>query len=240
MRVIAAPIAPPEGYPKFILSTKTVTPTLAAVGGEKLVYQIEVVNTGAYTGFGVLVTDTIPLNTEYNQDAHASASPAGLTFQGGVLSWEGTVGFDTSVVITFSVTVSPTFFGVVANTAQISHATLSEPILVSAQTMVTDEPLFKIEKSTVPEIPGANHPLTYTLSVTNLGQLAQNVLVTVTDELPTHTSFVNAGGGGLYDEASNTVTWNTPLSLDTGESSQFTFRVLVRCVERDEDCQCSI
>jgi len=225
--VVAAPIAPPEGYPKFILSTKTVTPTLAAVGGAKLIYQIEVVNTGAYTGFDVLVTDPIPAHTVYNQDAYASASPAGLAFQGGVLSWQGAVGFDTSVVITFSVTVSPTFSGVVANTAQISHATLSQPIQVSAQTMVTDEPLFEIEKSAAPQIPGPSHPLTYTLTVTNRGQLAQNVPVTVTDELPAHTSFLSAGGGGVYNPASNTVTWKSPLSLDTGEASQFSFRVLV-------------
>jgi uncharacterized repeat protein (TIGR01451 family) len=225
--VLAAPIAPPEGYPKFILSTKTVTPTLASIGGAKLIYRIEIVNTGAYTGFNVLVTDPIPANTVFNQDAYASSSPAGLTFQGGVLSWQGSVGFDASVVITFSVNVSSTFSGVIANTAQISHAMLSQPILVSAQTMVTDEPLFEIDKRVAPEILGPNHVLTYTLSVTNRGQLAQNMPVTVTDVLPAHTSFLSAGVDGVYNPASNTLTWKRSLSLNIGEASQFTYQVLV-------------
>jgi hypothetical protein len=57
----------------------------------------------------VLVTDPIPADTVYNQDAYTSASPAGLTFQGGVLSWQRWLA-SMSVVITFSVNVSPTFW----------------------------------------------------------------------------------------------------------------------------------
>ena len=45
---MADPIAPPEGYPKFSLSMKSVTPTLSATDGTTLEYTIEIVNTGAY------------------------------------------------------------------------------------------------------------------------------------------------------------------------------------------------
>jgi len=65
----ADPIDPPEGYPKFSASVKTVTPTLAYVGGETLLYTIEVRNTGAYTADDVTVTDFVPDVTSYNGDA---------------------------------------------------------------------------------------------------------------------------------------------------------------------------
>jgi hypothetical protein len=39
-KVYAAPIPPPEGYPKLSLSTKTVTPTLANLGTSTLNYKI--------------------------------------------------------------------------------------------------------------------------------------------------------------------------------------------------------
>jgi uncharacterized repeat protein (TIGR01451 family) len=95
----ADPIDPPEGYPKLSLSVKSVTPTLAAVGSETLIYTIEIRNTGAYAAEATKLTDPLPAHTSYNGDAWSSANPQ-PTFSGGAVRWQGEVGFDQTVVVT--------------------------------------------------------------------------------------------------------------------------------------------
>jgi uncharacterized repeat protein (TIGR01451 family) len=223
--VHAAPIEPPEGYPKFSQSHMTVTPDLVNTGGATIEYRIEIVNTGGFTGTNVTLTDTLPENTTYiSSESSASPAPA---FVNGVLSWVGTVGFDSTVVITLTVDVLPGFEGLLTNTAEISHATLTSPVIISADAMVTDDPFFDIEKTSVPAIPGPNKPLTYTLSITNRGQPATNLPVTVADVLPVNTTFRSAGQGGSYNPGTNTVTWGRSVNLGTGESEKFVFSVNV-------------
>ena len=222
---LAAPIEPPEGYPKFNQSHMTVTPDLVSTGGATLEYRIEIVNTGAYTGNYVILTDALPVSTTY-KSSEASVSPQ-PTFTDGVLFWNGTVGFDSTVVITLAVDVHPAFEGLVTNTAEISHTALTGPVLISADAMVTDDPFFEIEKTSVPAIPGSNKPLTYTISITNRGQPATNLPIDVTDELPADTTFRSAGQGGTYHLGTNSVTWERSVNLGTGESEQFVFSVQV-------------
>ncbi len=218
----ADPINPPEGQPKLSLSVKMVTPTLAAVGGETLYYTIEIRNTGAYTVEGALLSDPIPANTSYNGDAWSSVDPQ-PTFSSGTVQWQGDVGFDSTVVVTFSVDVDPGFEGAIQNTAAITQAQIAEPVNVTAETVVTDNPFLVIDKTLAPAKPGANQPLTYTLVVTNLGQPATNLAVEVTDEVPANTAFSSVGTDGSY--SGGVVTWNRSVNLGTGESSEFTFVV---------------
>ena len=225
-RVMAAPIDPPEGYPKLLLSSLSVSPELAPTGGATLTYTIEIVNTGAYTAFNVSMADGIPLNTTYNNDASSSALPLPV-YSNNTLTWNGTVGFDSFVTITFSVDVLPAYQGVVTNTAVISAPLVADPVEVSAQAMVTDDPLFTIEKTSAPSIPGPNQPLTYTLTVTNRGQAAAGVPVTVIDQVPLNTAFLRVGADGVYDPIDNEVIWDRDVSLGTGETTQFDFTVLV-------------
>jgi uncharacterized repeat protein (TIGR01451 family) len=221
----SAPINPPTGYPKFILSQKKVSPSLAATGGAILHYRIEIVNTGAYTATNVSMTDPVPANTTYQNDASSNISPAPV-FQDGVLTWNGTVGFDATVVVSFSVSVAESYNGVISNTAVISHASLAVPLPLSAEAMITNDPLFEIQKTSAPALPGANKPLTYTITITNIGQTASGLPVTVTDELPISTTFLNAVDG-VYHSPNRTVTWNRNVSLATGESTDFIYSVQV-------------
>ncbi len=228
--VPSSPIAPPAGYAKLILSHKTVTPSLAPTGGAVLHYRVEIVNTGAYTGFNVVMTDTIPAHTTYRNDAIASRSPAPTFLPAkGALTWKGTVGFDSTTVISFSVNVTTTYSGVISNTAVISHSTLTRPFRISAEAMVTDDPLFKIEKTSTPAIPGANKPLTYTITIKNIGQAATNLPVTVTDDIPLNTTYLRSVGGS-YTDPNKTVTWNRNVTLPTGGTSNFVYAVTVGSV----------
>lgn len=225
-RVHAAPIDPPQGYPKLSVSTKQVNPTVASKGGAVLHYTIDVRNTGAYTAENVTVTDLIPDNTVYNSDAQSSSPPA-PTFADGVLSWVGTVGFDSHVVIDYSVTVAESFEGIVENEAVISHPQIPQPVILSAKSRVTNDPILEIQKTSAPSKPGANKPLVYTLTVTNQGQDAVNLPVMVVDEVPLNTSDPEAGFDGEVNQDESLVTWNRIVSLDMGQSSVFTFSVTI-------------
>jgi len=222
----AAPINPPAGYPKFNQSSMSVSPDLAPIGGATLFYTIEVINTGAYTASNVTVEDVLPANTTYNNDATSSVPPQPV-YANGMLTWNGTVGFDSSVVIQFSVNVSPTYEGVVTNQATIRHTSLVSPFLVSAEALVTDDPLFEITKASSPAVPGPDKPLTYTLTIINRGQTVADLPVVVSDVLPANTSFLRVGPQGSFDPANQTVTWSRQVSLARGESSSFTYAVQV-------------
>jgi uncharacterized repeat protein (TIGR01451 family) len=222
--VHADPIPPPEGYPKLKLSSKTVTPTLTHTGHTTLSYVIEIRNTGAYTAAGTMLNDMLPTETIYNGDASASIGIT-PTVSGGVLSWEGDVGFDDTVVIRYSLSVSPTFSGTLRNTAVISQPLIAEPVSLSAETLITDDPLLTIKKTASPAIPGANKPMTYTITVGNIGQPAVNLPITVTDRIPLSTTFKAAGQGGLYDSDTNEVLWQQDVSLEHGQTTNFTFTV---------------
>lgn len=223
-RVLAnGPIPPPVGYPKLTLSTKVVTPTLADTDGAVLEYSLEILNTGAYTASNVTLVDAIPFSTTYNNDVWTSASPPAV-FKDGAIIWEhGVVGFDDSVVITFSVTVTPGYEGIVSNTAVISDPMITEPVTIMAETRLTDHPLFEIAKSATPALPGKNKALTYELVVTNQGQTAVNTPITVTDFVPTDTTFLSVDPDGSFNEG--WVTWYRTVNLGFGETSTFTFSV---------------
>lgn len=217
-------ISPPEGYPKLDQSMKTVTPTLASTGDETLYYTIEIHNTGAWTASNATLTDVIPPGTSYNGDGQASNGT--VNFASGTLTWQGIVGFNSSVVISYSVNVSSTFEGTVNNTAVISDPLLTEPVTLTAETIVTDQPVLAIGKTSAPVKPGANKPLTYTLVVTNRGQPAVSLPITVTDQVPSNTTLREVGADGSTNPpANNVVTWTRQVNLDHGQTTEFTFSV---------------
>jgi len=225
--VRAAPIPPPDGYPKLSLSTKSVTPDLVSTAGETLDFVVEILNTGANRADGVQFTDQLPAHTTFHGPAQASVSPAPVFDAGsGTLTWTGDVGFDSSVLISFSVDVEAGYAGEIVNEALIEHAMISEPVTVTATAIASDDPILLIEKSSAPAMPGAGKPLTYTLKVTNAGQPATNLPVTVQDQIPQNTSFASVGLDGT-PPSGGAVTWQRELNLDHGASDVFSFTVNV-------------
>lgn len=221
--VRADPLPRPEGYPKLNTSVKVVTPMLASSGGEMLEYEIEIRNTGAYTAVGATLTDALPDNTSFVGMGATVGTPA---FDGTTLTWTGDVGFDEIVVVTLSVDVDASFLGTVLNTAVISQPWIAEPITVTAETVVADEPFLEISKTSTPSKPGANKLMTYELVVTNVGQPSTGPMtIYVTDTVPDNTSFAFAGPDGSED--SGVVEWMRDVQLDYGESDVFTFSVTV-------------
>ncbi len=217
-----APIPPPAGYPKLSLSTKTVSPTLANSGGVSLTYSIEIRNTGATTATGVSLSDPLPGSVTYNGDAWASHGQAPALISS-TLVWTGEVGFDATVVLTFSVSVDPAFTGTLVNSAVISDANIARPVTVSAETVVTDEPILSIAKTSSPAMPGPGKTLFYQLQVSNWGQPLVDQPITVTDRVPFSTTLRDVGPDGV--DGGDRVTWTRQLSLALGESTYFSFSV---------------
>ena len=219
------PIPPPAGYPKLTLSTKVVTPILANIEGAVLEYSLEILNTGAYPASDVTLVDAIPNQTTLKGDVQSSILPKPVVRDGAIYWEHGVVGFDTSVNITFSVTVMPGYEGIVSNTAVISDPLISEPVTITAETRVTDHPIFEIAKTSTPALPGKNKPLTYELVVTNVGQAAVDTPIIVTDFVPEGTTFRHAGQKGSFNPTDNVVTWSPSVNLGFGETTTFTFSV---------------
>ena len=226
--VAADPIEPPAGYPKLSLSVKTVSPTLTYVGGTTLTYQIQIRNTGAWTATNVALSDVLTGPITYISGTLASDVTPTPTLEGDTLSWLGDVGFDATAHFTYSVTVDEAFSGTVENTAVISQATTGR-ITMTAETMVTDHPIFVIGKSATPMKPGANKPLIYTLMVHNQGQPAANLPLTVTDRVPTNTAVLDVSADGVTRTVGDSVfvDWTRNVTLGLGESTAFTFSVMV-------------
>jgi uncharacterized repeat protein (TIGR01451 family) len=227
-KVRAAPIPPPEGYPKFITSMKVVTPTLADTSGATLNFQVEIRNTGAYAAPGTTLTDQLPANGTF-LNAEASAGPTPQV-NGGVLTWNGEVGFDSMVVISYSLQMDSGISGLVENLAVIDNPQISEPVTVTAVALLADGPVLEISKSSEPAHPGPNQPLTYTLTVTNLGQTASGISLSVQDNVPADTTLLEVGTSGTASPNRRNVTWNRNVTLDTGDSEVFTYSVTVNDV----------
>lgn len=219
----------PGGTPKLTLSTKTVTPTVVAPGLVTLTYNIRLINTGAWTATATSLVDVLPPSTTYiSGSAQASSGPQ-PTVQNGVLTWNGNVGFDNAVAITFSARLSSAFTsGQVLNSAVVSNSQIATPITMTAVTTVTDVPILTVGKSSGPVRPGPNKPLVYTLTVANQGQPAVNLPITVTDQVPLNTTVLGLGPDGV--SGGGVVTWTRAVTLALGETSAFTFSVMVGSV----------
>jgi uncharacterized repeat protein (TIGR01451 family) len=225
LAVRADPIKPPEGYPKLKLSVKTVTPTLANVGSTTLTYTIEIRNTGAWVATNTTLIDVFPRDTTYISGSAQASVPTTPTVTSDTLTWEGDVGFDSTVVVSFSVVVTESYSGIVSNTAVISQHLIAEPVTATVEMIVTDAPILTIEKTSEPAKPGANKPLTYTITVANMGQPMTGT-ITVTERIPLSTTVLNAGGGVTSTDGA-VITWTRNVTMNLRDEEAFTFSVRV-------------
>ncbi len=82
------------------------------------------------------------------------------------------------------------------------------------------DPELKITKTDGVTDANPGDTLTYTLSYENYGYNAADN-TTIVDKLPEHVTYVNASNGGVYNSASNSVTWNLG-SVSIGQKGQVT------------------
>lgn len=204
---------------------KTATSSQPRPGGA-IDYRLRVINQGAFRLENVVLTDTLPAGVSLRESFHTTCfAPPDCTENGfppaleqGRLVWQ----LDAIEVrgygdfyLTVDVPLTATAGNVLTNTAEISTDAGETDFSDNqsyAPVVVWGEPLLAIQK-TGPEIALGNHPITYTLTVSNSGDAQASALV-ITDALPTGSGYLSGGMlvGGV-------VSWTLP-ALGVGEDVQ--------------------
>jgi len=203
---------------------------------ETLTYTIIVTNTGATAAANVVISDPIPANTSYLPGTLASSDPTDIIVEGNPLQVQagGLAASGGSVTVTFKLQISAGASNglVIGNQATI---TATGPITVlsddpgtgaanDATNITVVNPLnISLTKTRSVATAGPGQPITYTLSYSNSGSVgATNV--TLSDFVPSNTTFQSATGGGTL--TGNLVSWSIGTIAAGGSGSrQFTVTV---------------
>lgn len=205
--------------PHFGVAVDKVAPATVAAGNQ-LTFTLNWSITGNVPVNNVILTDALPANTTF-----VSASNGG-SHASGVVTWQlGTKnpGDSGSVTLTVQIASLLTNGTVVPNEATIcgegdilpaESSQFEEPrepsrLCSSDQTTTTvvSQPILGLTKIDTPDPVAAGQLIAYTVNWSVGGNsIATNVVIT--DPVPAATTFVLVADGGVYNAATNVVTWN--------------------------------
>jgi uncharacterized repeat protein (TIGR01451 family) len=202
--------------------------------GNTLVYTLTYANNGNQIAGGVIVTETVPAHTTFNQTAstpgwtcnHGAAAGTVCTFPLGDVIAGGTLIFAVDIVLPFPLEVTEITNQVVigAGAHNIPDANPADNT-ATTNTPVITRPDLVVGKSDGFSVVLPDQQLTYIITVTNVGtQNASNVLIV--DTLPTHVTFSGASNGGVQSSP-GVVTWPLVPQIALDEVITRTLRVLV-------------
>ena len=198
--------------------------------GDTITYTITYGNTGTTDATNVVITDSVPDNTSYVSDS--AYGPEGVTveYSDGVITWGvGTLDHGvTGQEVGFQVVVDPTVAGgsLIENRAAITSSQLPQTA-VEVTTVTYLDPAISISKSGSPDAVSPGGTITYNITYYNPEDV-DAINVEITDSIPVNTTYElgSATGGGIYDEASRTLTWD--LGTVAGHSGgSVSFQVMV-------------
>jgi uncharacterized repeat protein (TIGR01451 family)/fimbrial isopeptide formation D2 family protein/LPXTG-motif cell wall-anchored protein len=195
---------------------------VTVVPGQELTYGLTASNTGKVAATDVTVTDQLPAELVF-----VSADQGGVYDAAtGIVTWN-IASLDAGNAVTVNVTakVAET---VAPGTDITNIATIDTPVgcIDDPATVDVDEcksidpdhtPAISIVKDDHKTVVSPGEELTYDLLVKNTSKYAAKDVV-VTDVLPANLTFVSATAGGVYDDATRTVSWN--LGTMTAQSEQ--------------------
>ena len=201
-----------------------------AVPGQTLTYTIVATNNGPSNAPGSVVTDTFPAALVGVTWTCVGAG-GGLCTAGGAGNLNDTVSLPAGGTVTYTVTgtVSPAAAGTLTNTATVAPAAaVTDPAPGNNSATDTDTltpqadlAITKTDGQTT-AVPGL--PLTYTITVTNLGP-SQALGATVTDVFPaqlTGVTWTCVGAGGSLCTTGGAGNINDTVSLPAGTSVVYT------------------
>ena len=191
--------------------------------GTNLTYTIDWTVGGNAYAPGVTLVDTLP-----NLVSFVSASNGGVYDAGtNTVTWN--LG-DVTPVITGTYTVevavdTPLYNGTMLDNTVVIADTIGDSATAAAASTVRSDHVLDITKTAAPEPVEAGDNLTYTIDWAVTGN-EPSPDATIVDTLPDNVAFVSATGGGVYDDATRTVTWNLG-ELMTPQSDSFEVVVAV-------------
>ncbi|RQP10628.1 MAG: DUF11 domain-containing protein, partial [Parapedobacter sp.] len=190
--------------------------------GEELTYTITVTNTGDVDYDGITVSDAIPANTTYKE---GSASEGG-SLSGNTLTWTVDVPFGESRGVSFTVVVADDLTGVesIRNAAVVTGDDPGEPQEPEVETPTDPVKSFSSDKTADKSEVKAGEELTYTITVTNTGDVDYDG-ITVSDAIPANTTYKEGSASEGGSLSGNTLTWTVDVPF--GESRGVSFTVVV-------------
>ncbi|MGO4292882.1 gliding motility-associated C-terminal domain-containing protein [Chitinophaga sp. RAB17] len=204
-----------------------------AVGGENVVYTLEITNNGPSNATAVNIADVVP--TEVQLTNWTAVASGGAVISGPATGTNNNVAVIANIPadsgkikITINGTLDPSAAGTIVNTATAA-VTGSTPVSASQQTNIRNEPGLNISK-TGPATVNAGEQITYTLVARNLG-LSDAKEIFIQDVIPsqiTGVSWTSAVSGNATITAGNTGTGNNILltgDLAAGTGNQITVTV---------------
>ncbi len=186
-------------FPPDLAITKSVSVPCATLGAN-LIYTLVASTQNANPATGVVVTDTIPANTTYVSSSNGGTFANGVvTFPAFALNGNATAIRTVTVAVAASVPAGVTSLSNVCSVTD-DHSngadsnpsnntfTLATPICVQPDLSITAlDPAPCI-------LPGSN--LTYTLAAATNAAAVSNV--TITDKIPTNSTYVSSSNGGTF------------------------------------------
>ncbi len=172
--------------------------------GQTLTYTLTYGNGGDDAAANVVLIDAIPANTSFVSVTGGGVYDAGSN----TVTWNlGAVAAGASGSVSLTVTVeTPLADGtVIANTAVLA-ADNGSPVEAGVGVVVDSDPSLVLTKVASQNPVTAGATFDFSLAYANVGDDVAASAV-LSDPLPPNTSFIAATGGGLYDAASNSVTW---------------------------------
>jgi uncharacterized repeat protein (TIGR01451 family) len=193
--------------------------------GQLLTYTLIVTNPGDLPLYNIVVTETYDANTSfYGADPLPTSGDDVWSF-----AQLGPNGVQ-RITITVQVTSTVADYTVLTNTVQIRADQVS-PFTVTETTRALRLPQFDVAKQANPDPPRSWYPFTYTLTVSNSGGTATDVVIT--DALPTGASYASGGNyaggivtwGGLTLPASDTLDVTVVVTACSGTLVNSAYRV---------------
>ncbi|MDR6553246.1 hypothetical protein [Paenibacillus qinlingensis] len=207
------------------------TPVIDAVVGDTFTYNTVITNSGVESVTNVVLTDTIPAGTVFVPGSVlvGGVSKPSAVPDGGI--GVGSIAAGSSVTVSFQVNVvSLPPSGQLANQAGVSYSsgTFNGTSLSNTITTPVFQPIVSIAKSVNSTNATVGDTLTYTLIVSNQGNIA--VQPTIVDAISPSSSFV-AGSvtiNGVSSPGSNPATGIAAGSLAPGGTTTITFQVVLQ------------
>jgi gliding motility-associated-like protein/uncharacterized repeat protein (TIGR01451 family) len=204
-----------------------------AVGGERVMYTLNITNNGPSNATAVNIADLVPaavLHTDWSAVAAGGAVISGpVSGNGNNVALTANIPADSgSIQIIINGTFDPAAAGTVVNTATASIAG-GTPVSASQETIISNQPALSISKSG-PAAVNAGEQITYTLVATNYG-LSDAKGIFIDDVIPSqikNVSWTSAVTGNATVNTGNTGTGNNVLltgDLPAGTANHITVTV---------------
>ncbi|MBI4092655.1 MAG: DUF11 domain-containing protein, partial [Candidatus Kerfeldbacteria bacterium] len=178
--------------------------------GDNIAYTLAWSVSGNTPATNAVITDSIPTNTTFvSAGCGTTVGTCAVNSATSTISWNlGSRNPGESGTVTLTVkSNSPLTNGtVIANTGTFD-TDQTEPVTDTVNTTVSSLPVLGLQKTADPTTVPAGQNVTWTVKWSVSGN-APATSVVITDPIPANSTFVSVADAGVYDAATNKVTWN--------------------------------